>query len=311
VKPAESLQLGEQASQQLVLDQNSSPIGPQTMEQASQQLDNVQNNPEKGDQVSPQLDNNQNNPEMRIQLKDQASSQLVDGKIIPGESPRVHNQPSQQLASARIEEGIVLNEEKSQLLAMKQNSADVGFQTKEQDSGQRANSENITKALPANVQNIVELSPQPQDQTMLDKNTTNRDKNLQLMGQASPLLVDSQVMPEQSLQPDNQPALQPASGRINPEESLSINKQASQQVVDDQNSTDVSLPPNEPVLQQHASDQNVTEMNLHPKKSKAQAALHPASGQISPEEDIRGVNTIKCECVNKMTTIRARRMFIS
>ncbi len=26
---------------------------------------------------------------------------------------------------------------------------------------------------------------------------------------------------------------------------------------------------------------------------------------------IRGVNTNKCECVNKMTTIRARRMFIS
>jgi hypothetical protein len=26
---------------------------------------------------------------------------------------------------------------------------------------------------------------------------------------------------------------------------------------------------------------------------------------------IRGVNTIKCECVNKTTTIRARRMFIS
>jgi hypothetical protein len=27
--------------------------------------------------------------------------------------------------------------------------------------------------------------------------------------------------------------------------------------------------------------------------------------------DVRGVNTIKCECVNKMTTITARRMFIS
>ncbi len=26
---------------------------------------------------------------------------------------------------------------------------------------------------------------------------------------------------------------------------------------------------------------------------------------------VRGVNTIKCECVNKTTTIRARRMFIS
>ncbi len=26
---------------------------------------------------------------------------------------------------------------------------------------------------------------------------------------------------------------------------------------------------------------------------------------------VRGVNTNKCECVNKMTTIRARRMFIS
>ncbi len=29
------------------------------------------------------------------------------------------------------------------------------------------------------------------------------------------------------------------------------------------------------------------------------------------ESYVRGVNTIKCECVNKMTTIRARRMFIS
>ncbi len=28
-------------------------------------------------------------------------------------------------------------------------------------------------------------------------------------------------------------------------------------------------------------------------------------------KDVRGVNTIKCECVNKKTTIRARRMFIS
>ncbi len=29
------------------------------------------------------------------------------------------------------------------------------------------------------------------------------------------------------------------------------------------------------------------------------------------KSDLRGVNTIKCECVNKMRTIRARRMFIS
>jgi hypothetical protein len=32
---------------------------------------------------------------------------------------------------------------------------------------------------------------------------------------------------------------------------------------------------------------------------------------ISAQLYVRGVNTIKCECVNKMTTIRARRMFIS
>ncbi len=40
--------------------------------------------------------------------------------------------------------------------------------------------------------------------------------------------------------------------------------------------------------------------------------IHNHSGlQWDFSQQVRGVNTIKCECVNKTTTIRARRMFIS
>jgi hypothetical protein len=47
-------------------------------------------------------------------------------------------------------------------------------------------------------------------------------------------------------------------------------------------------------------------------QTKKQINGHFARGrQYPPAIGQRGVNTVKCECVNKMTTIRARRMFIS
>jgi hypothetical protein len=61
---------------------------------------------------------------------------------------------------------------------------------------------------------------------------------------------------------------------------------------------------------------SLSSFGIYPALQKAMGYTLPCSklrkNQLSIKLwDIRGVNTNKCECVNKMTTIRARRMFTS